>query len=135
MTQIERAKSQSYLKVMMVLFTTVVFFAYGSWKLIAENMYTHVTIERYHQDNETITDAFKEKAALNRHLEKELSVKQLLVEAQEDSLSVKKSELEAYQDEKRRIEERLFLLQQQHKKTMHENDSLIALISALRRAE
>jgi hypothetical protein len=133
MTQIE--KSKSYLKVMMVLFTTVVLFAYGSWKLIAENMYTHVTIERYHQDNETITDAFKEKAALNRHLEKELSVKQLLVEAQGDSLSVKKSELEGYQDKIKLMEENFFLLQKKQKQTQHENDSLIALISALRRAE
>jgi septal ring factor EnvC (AmiA/AmiB activator) len=135
MTQLEKSRSLSYLKLGMVLFTTVVFFAYGSWKLIAENIYTHVTIERYHQDNESITEAFKQKAALNRHLEKELSEHRMQVEVQEEIIFLKDKELKASQEEIKEIEESFFHLQQKYQQTQHEKDSLIALISALRRAE
>ena len=135
MTALEKSRSLSYLKLGGVLFTTIVFFAFGSWKLIAEEMYTHITIERYHQDNESITEAFKEKAALNRHLEKELSAQRILVEIQEESIASKDQALAASHEELKELEVKFHLLQKKHQQKQHENDSLIALISALRRAE
>lgn len=135
MTQLEKSRSLSYLKLGLVLLTTLIFFAYGSWKLIAEDMYTHVTIERYHQDNETITEAFKQKAALNRHLSNELAAQRLKVELQEEMLEKHKLELMAKQQGIEKIESNYYHLQRKFQKVQHEKDSLIALISALRRAE
>jgi predicted nuclease with TOPRIM domain len=135
MTEFEKIRSLSYLKLGLVLLTTLIFFAFGSWKLIAEEMYTHITIERYHQDNESITEAFKEKVALNRHLTKELAEHRIKIEVQEEMLEKHKVELTTKQDGIRKLESNYYVLQRKFKKVQHEKDSLIALISALRRAE
>ena len=134
MTAQQKNRRIGYMKVMMVLFSTVVMFAYGSWKLIAEKMYYHITVEQYHQDNESITEAFKREAALRRHLEKNMGELRVRMEEKKERLELKGTELDLAKAEVEQEKMKYLLLESKYQKTKHEKDSLIAVIRTLRRA-
>lgn len=130
-----RKKREGWIKVGMTIFTAIVFFAYGTWKLVMEKMYFHVQVDQMYQDNESLTDAYRKSSALNRQMQVSVSVQQLKIEEQEEKLKAKEDEVSKFKDEKQEMLTEFQLLEKKFEKTQHEKDSLIAVLRSLRRAD
>lgn len=128
-------RAKNNLRLFFILGTLFLVFMWACYNLVTQQLYYHITVEQYTQDNESITEAFKKQATINRHLEKTLATEQLEAERKQDSLLNQLQKNEKLQHEKQLMQASIHLLQQKLKQEQHAKDSLSAIIRSLRRVE
>lgn len=127
-------RRRSYMNISVVLFIVFVLFAWASYKLVCSQMYYHVTVEQYVNDNQTITEAFKEETAMRRMFQQRLAKKKVELERQQMHLVASNQQVEALQQTIEVMQRSYNALQIELGRTKHEKDSLRAVIGSLRRA-
>lgn len=128
-------RQKNNLKLGLILFILFILFTWACYQLITSQLYYHITVEQYTQDNESITEAFKKESALRRHMEKSLAMEKLEAEQVQEKL------LSAYHVNEKHLEQLQITkfsynhLQDKYKRVKLEKDSLIAIIRSLQRVD
>lgn len=129
----ELEKKKSYLHLGLVISICFLLFVWASYKLVASQMYYHVTVEQYLNDNQTITEAFKEETAMRRHFQQRLAKKKVEVEQQNEKIVYLQQELESHELSNSVMQKSYNQLQLKYQRAKYEKDSLTAVIASLRR--